>query len=43
MVEPDPYDRLASISRRLAYLDYQGGRPQDFAGARRDRNAALFR
>jgi 3',5'-cyclic AMP phosphodiesterase CpdA len=43
MVDPDPHDRLASISRRLAYLDYQGGRPQGFAGTRRDRNAALFR
>src|SRR6266511_5484245 len=43
MVEPDPHDRLASISRQLAYLDYQGGRSQRFAGTRRDRNAALYR
>jgi hypothetical protein len=42
LVDADPSDRLASISRRLAYLDYQGGRPQRFAGTRRDRNAALF-
>jgi len=43
MVEPDPHDRLASISRQLAYLDFQGGRPRRFAGARRDRNASLYR
>lgn len=35
--------RLATISRQLAYLDFQGGRPQGFAGARTDRNANLFR
>ncbi len=34
---------LAGISLRLAYLDVQGGRPQGFAGARRDRNATLYR
>ena len=43
MVDADPRDRLASISRQLAYVDYQGGRPQHFAGTRRDRNVALFR
>ncbi|MFL6019018.1 MAG: hypothetical protein ACJ74V_15935 [Gaiellaceae bacterium] len=43
MVDADPLDRLASISRQLAYVDHQGGRPQHFAGTRRDRNAALFR
>ncbi len=33
---------LAGISEELAYLDAQGGRPQDFAGARSDRNVRLF-
>jgi metallophosphoesterase (TIGR03767 family) len=35
--------RLANISRQLAYLDFQGGRPKRFAGTRADRNANLFR
>jgi hypothetical protein len=42
MIDHDPGDRLAAISRQLAYLDFQGGRPQHFAGARRDRNARLY-
>jgi 3',5'-cyclic AMP phosphodiesterase CpdA len=42
MLDPDPRNRLAAISLRLAYLDFQGGRPQDFAGRRRDRNASLY-
>ena len=33
---------LAGISRELAYLDAQGGRPQQFAGAQQDRNVRLF-
>jgi Calcineurin-like phosphoesterase len=33
---------LAGVSRELAYLDAQGGRPQGFAGTRADRNARLF-
>jgi metallophosphoesterase (TIGR03767 family) len=41
MIDHDPSDRLASISRQLAYLDFQGGRPKHLAGARRDRNARL--
>jgi 3',5'-cyclic AMP phosphodiesterase CpdA len=36
-VEPDLRDPLARISHQLAYLDYQGGRPQGFAGAPGDR------
>jgi metallophosphoesterase (TIGR03767 family) len=34
---------LANISRQLAYLDFQGGRPSGFAGTRADRNANLYR
>jgi 3',5'-cyclic AMP phosphodiesterase CpdA len=33
---------LAGVSRELAFLDAQGGRPQGFAGERADRNARLF-
>ncbi len=33
---------LAGISRQLAYLDAQGGRPGGFAGAPADRNAVLY-
>jgi 3',5'-cyclic AMP phosphodiesterase CpdA len=33
---------LAGVSRELAYLDAQGGRPQGFAGRPEDRNARLF-
>jgi 3',5'-cyclic AMP phosphodiesterase CpdA len=33
---------LAGVSRELAYLDAQGGRPQHFAGSRKDRNARLY-
>jgi 3',5'-cyclic AMP phosphodiesterase CpdA len=32
---------LAAVSRELAYLDAQGGRPGHFAGTRADRNARL--
>jgi metallophosphoesterase (TIGR03767 family) len=42
MVDHDPSSTPAAISLRLAYLDFQGGRPQHFAGARRDRNARLY-
>nr|MBA2331628.1 hypothetical protein [Actinomycetota bacterium] len=34
---------LADISRRLAFLDHQGGRPRGLAGERSDRNARLYR
>jgi hypothetical protein len=33
---------LAGLSRELAYLDAQGGRPQHFAGTPADRNARLY-
>jgi hypothetical protein len=33
---------LAGVSRELAFLDAQGGRPQRFAGERADRNARLY-
>jgi 3',5'-cyclic AMP phosphodiesterase CpdA len=33
---------LADTARELAFLDAQGGRPDDFAGAPADRNARLF-
>ncbi len=33
---------LAAISRELAYLDSQGGRPAGFSGGRLDRNVRLF-
>jgi hypothetical protein len=34
---------LGEISRELAYLDAQGGRPRHFAGTRLDRNVTLYR
>ncbi len=34
---------LGRISRQLAYLDPQGGRPQRFAGSHEDRNVILYR
>ncbi len=42
MLDPDPRNRLAAISMQLAYLDFQGGRPGDFAGGPTDRNASLY-
>jgi metallophosphoesterase (TIGR03767 family) len=42
MLDTDPSSRLASISRQLAFLDFQGGRPAGFAGTRADRNASLY-
>jgi len=43
MLNTDPSVRLAVVSRQLAYLDFQGGRPHGFAGTRADRNASLYR
>jgi metallophosphoesterase (TIGR03767 family) len=42
MIDHDPVGRLGATSRQLAFLDFQGGRPNHFAGARRDRNARLY-
>jgi 3',5'-cyclic AMP phosphodiesterase CpdA len=42
LVDHDPADRLAEISRQLSYLDFQGGRVQGFAGKPSDRNARLY-
>ena len=42
MIDHDDGD-LAGVSRELAYLDVQGGRPLGFAGRPRDRNALLYR
>src|SRR5207245_2828172 len=42
MVDPDPSSRLAAISMQLAYLDFQGGRSQGFAGGPADRNVNLY-
>ena len=43
LLNTDPSVRLAGIARQLAFDDYQGGRATGLAGARRDRNAALYR
>jgi hypothetical protein len=42
MIDADPSSKLASTSRQLAFLDFQGGRAQHFAGTRADRNARLY-
>jgi metallophosphoesterase (TIGR03767 family) len=42
MLDHDPASPLAATSRRLAFLDFQGGRPRSWAGRRLDRNAVLY-
>ncbi|MBV8952938.1 MAG: metallophosphoesterase, partial [Solirubrobacterales bacterium] len=42
MLDHDLPGRLGGISRQLAYLDAQGGRPNEFAGGRADRNVTLY-
>jgi hypothetical protein len=34
---------LGQVSRQLAYLDAQGGRPEHLAGGHKDRNVVLYR
>jgi len=43
VVDHEPDSALSRISRELAYLDVQGGRPRGSEGGPRDRNASLFR
>ena len=43
MIDHAPDRGLGDISRDLAYLDSQGGRPQGFAGGPLDRNVRLFK
>ncbi len=43
MLDADPGSQLAATARRLAWLDYQGGRPNQWAGTPADRNVTLFR
>ena len=42
MLNSDPSAPLAAVSRALAYLDVQGGRPSLLSGKRQDRNALLY-
>ena len=43
MLDHGPGPRgLAAVSRELAFLDSQGGRPAHFSGGRLDRNVRLF-
>jgi 3',5'-cyclic AMP phosphodiesterase CpdA len=43
MIDHVPDRPLGDIARALAYLDAQGGRPQDSAGTPLDRNTRLYR
>jgi len=43
MLDHVGYGPLGRISRELAYLDAEGGRPQGFGGGRLDRNVVLYR
>jgi len=42
MVDHDESVELAAVSRELAFLDFQGGRPRGWAGGPLDRNVRLF-
>ncbi len=43
MLDHVPDGGIGDISRELAYLDAQGGRPQGFAGEALDRNVRLYK
>ena len=43
MLDHVPDGGIGDISRELAYLDSQGGRPQGFAGSALDRNVRLYK
>ncbi len=43
MLDHVPDGGIADISRELAYIDVQGGRPQGFAGTPLDRNVRLYK
>ena len=43
MLDHAPESELGTISRQLAFLDAQGGRPQGLHGGRQDRNVVLYR
>ena len=43
MLDHVPDGGIADISRELAYVDAQGGRPQGFAGGPLDRNVRLYK
>jgi hypothetical protein len=43
MIDHEQPGDLGQISRQLAYLDAQGGRPGGFAGTHADRNVVLYR
>ncbi len=43
MIDHVPDGSIGDVSRQLAYIDAQGGRPQGFAGGPLDRDVRLFK